>query len=87
MQGDSNLVLYKNRVDAVWMSPGTWQSGVTLKGLQFKYSGDILMMNGIKVIWKIPARNTAEMLILEDDGKLVVYDNSGSVLWKVNSGK
>ena len=87
MQSDSNLVLYKKNNVAVWVSPGTYKSGVTFEGLQFKISGDLLMMNGNKVIWKLPARNTAEMLILEDDGKLVVYDGLGSVLWKANAGK
>ena len=90
MQEDGNLVLYdiSQNSKAVWAT-GTNNKEISPEGLQFKEDGDLVMLNpkGNSLIWNIPKQSTADTLVLENNGKLVLYAYSGKVLWMTNGGK
>lgn len=83
MQGDGNLVLYKNGSQAIWAS-NTWNKPVTRCDMQT--DGNLVLYNNswtpywASNTWQYPGG----YLILQNDGNLVIYQN-GVARWSSNT--
>ena len=92
-QGDSNLVLYRNGVGAMWdaTTRGTSADRVIMQG-----DGNLVLYRAGTAIWASGTNGFANAtLVVQTDGNLVIYSkdnvaiwNSGTNanLWRLNSG-
>lgn len=84
VQGDGNMVLYRNGVTPVWNTPGTWGRAVSHLAMQgdgnlvlYGPSGNALWVAG--GTWS--PRPMSNVLQVRDDGNLVVF-NGFYALWQ-----
>ena len=74
LQNDGNLVLYKNRRTALWSSR---TDGLSAQYCEMQKDGNLVIYNyADKPIWASQTndtKNVNSILILQDDGNLVIY--------------
>lgn len=86
LQGNGNLEILCGNY-SIWSS-GTY--GYNIDALHFNSEGKILILNKDKSVAKelVPLRqstHSAEKLILQDDGNLVLYDYNSNPLWSTGT--
>ncbi|KAG5675409.1 hypothetical protein PVAND_005317 [Polypedilum vanderplanki] len=85
LQGDGNLVLYRDSDNQAIWSSGTFLTKSSMACIQEDGDFAILDKSG-KVLWNAGIRNNKNsQIILQDDGNLVAYDNSHKALWASNT--
>ena len=84
---DGNLAIYQGQ-HLLWHT-NTSGKIVSNSGLQFQIDGTLLISdaNDGSSIWHLSTGDTAQSLNIHDDCNLVLYDNTGSVIWATNTSR
>ena len=87
MQGDGNLVLYRNSDGAPLWNSGTWGNPGSYCILYADGELGIKTPDG-SLIWYLPFMNSpGSYLIVQDDGNVVIYRPDGGVVWATNTSQ
>lgn len=84
MQGDGNLVLYRNGAGALWAT-GTAGKQVAFAVMQNDGNLVLYTPNGAPVWASGTHGNPGSVLILQDDGNLVIYAPGSRTIWASNT--
>jgi hypothetical protein len=85
MQGDGNLVLYRNDNKVALWSSNTWGKPVTSAIMQGDGNFVCYDNNGVAYWATGTWGHPGSYIILQDDGNLVVYGPNGGPLWASNT--
>jgi hypothetical protein len=83
MQSDSNLVLYRNGVGALWAS-GTVGTGAIRAVMQS--DGNLVLYTANNTpVWASNTVGGGSILLLQNDGNLVIYREGAGAVWASNT--
>ncbi len=85
VQGDGNLVLYRNGTEPLWSNGNSW--GKAVERLTMQGDGNLVLYGpGGVPLWNTPNTwgHLNPYLVLQDDGNLIMFDH-GTPIWATNT--